>query len=318
MENKYQVMPPLTEEEYAFLKAGIAANGVMVAVVKDAEGHTIDDYHRERAWRELKEEGHDVPDYPVERRTDLETEADKRDLAWELNMQRRQLSAADKRNLVQAKLIESPHWSNNRIAKLLGVSDHTVSSVRLYLESTSRIAKLDRLEGADAKQRPRSRERDLVAEFEQTQRRAVRKELLNIGGYINDEQLARRLGVDPEAVASERYNLATSDRPREIDASSWVVGRDDLHHMAKQVNPRTRKEAAEQVMRSLNKAMGELRHAIEGRKIDTALSPEELVKELEKDKRKPSLPYMRKNTRQIRRVGEWLVELADHMEASGR
>jgi ParB-like chromosome segregation protein Spo0J len=81
MENKYQVMPPLTEEEYAALKAAIAASGVMVAVVKDAEGHTIDGYHRERAWRELKEEGHAVPDYPVEVRSDLETEADKRDLA---------------------------------------------------------------------------------------------------------------------------------------------------------------------------------------------------------------------------------------------
>jgi ParB-like chromosome segregation protein Spo0J len=151
MENKYQVMPPLTEEEYAALKAAIAASGVMVAVVKDAEGHTIDGYHRERAWRELKEEGHAVPDYPVEVRSDLETEADKRDLAWKLNMQRRHLSAEDKRNLVQAKLIETPHWANNRIAKHLGVSDHTVSSARLYLELTSQIARLDRLEGADGR-----------------------------------------------------------------------------------------------------------------------------------------------------------------------
>ena len=72
---------------------------------------------------------------------------------------------------------------------------------------------LDRLDGVDAKKRPRSRERDLVEEFEETQRRAVRKELLNMGGHIDDEQLARQLGVTPEAVASERYNLATSDRP---------------------------------------------------------------------------------------------------------
>jgi hypothetical protein len=74
MENKYQVMPPLTEEEFAALKGDIAVNGIRVAVVKDAEGHTIDGYHRERAWRKLKDAGHEVPDYPIEVRSDLETE----------------------------------------------------------------------------------------------------------------------------------------------------------------------------------------------------------------------------------------------------
>jgi ParB-like chromosome segregation protein Spo0J len=317
-ENPYQVMPPLSEEEFAALKASIRENGVRVAVVKDDEGHTIDGYHREQAWRELKDEGHDVPDYPVEVRSDLETVADKRDLAWKLNMQRRHLSTADKRNLVKAKLIESPQWANSRIAKLLGVDDHTVASARLHLESTSEIPMLNRLEGMDGKLRPRSRERDLVAEFEETQRRAVRRELLNMGGHIDDEDLAQRFSVKPEVVASERYDLATSDRPREIDIGLWAyAGRDDLYRMKKRVTPRTNRQAAEQVIRVVDTAVSDLGRAIQGRQIDAALSPEELVEELVADERRPPLPYLGRNAHEIRNVGQWLIDLADQMEANG-
>jgi len=42
-------MPPLTAEEYATLKADIAAHGVQVAVEVDDEGNVLDGHHRVRA-----------------------------------------------------------------------------------------------------------------------------------------------------------------------------------------------------------------------------------------------------------------------------
>ena len=94
MENKYQVMPPLSDEEYEGLKGDIAENGVQVPVVLDADDNIIDGYHRVRAWQELNAEGHDLDPYPEQIRSELTTDAEKRDLAWRLNMQRRHLNRA--------------------------------------------------------------------------------------------------------------------------------------------------------------------------------------------------------------------------------
>ena len=47
--NKYQVMPPLSEEEYQALKEDIAYNGIQVPVVEDTDGNIIDGHHRVRA-----------------------------------------------------------------------------------------------------------------------------------------------------------------------------------------------------------------------------------------------------------------------------
>jgi ParB-like chromosome segregation protein Spo0J len=161
----HQVMPSLTEEEFQALKADIAENGVMVPIVKDGEGNLIDGHHRERAVRELRQEGLDVPDCPEEVRADLTTAEEKQQLAIRLNMQRRHLSRDDKSRVTKAALKRYPHWSNNRLAAMLGISDNTVRTERLYLESTSQIEKLERLEGADRRTRPRSREREEEAKL---------------------------------------------------------------------------------------------------------------------------------------------------------
>lgn len=49
----YQVLPPLTEAEYAALKADIAERGVEVPVVYDDAGNVLDGHHRVRACEEL-------------------------------------------------------------------------------------------------------------------------------------------------------------------------------------------------------------------------------------------------------------------------
>ena len=153
--HKYQVMPPLTSEEFEALKEDIAENGVLVPVVIDADGVIIDGHYRVQAYHELLAEGNDVPMYPTETRSDLTTDAEKRELAWKLNMHRRHLNQAQKREVISAKLKESPEWSDNRIAKLLSVTDKTVRIQRVMLERRKEIAKLEKLVGADGKEYPR-------------------------------------------------------------------------------------------------------------------------------------------------------------------
>ena len=62
----WQLLPPLTEEEYAALKADIVEHGVLVPIVVDADtGAIVDGHHRQRAWDELRAEGAEIPEYPA-------------------------------------------------------------------------------------------------------------------------------------------------------------------------------------------------------------------------------------------------------------
>ena len=51
--DRYQLLPPLTDDEFASLKADIALHGVLVPVVIDADsGEVVEGHHRVRAWTE--------------------------------------------------------------------------------------------------------------------------------------------------------------------------------------------------------------------------------------------------------------------------
>ena len=156
--NKYQVMPPLSGEEYRALKEDIAENGLLVPVVKDEDGSIIDGHYRVQAYQELEAEGRAAGGFPTVERNGL-TEDEKRDLAWRLNMQRRHLNRAQKHEAIERKLRESPEWADNRIAKLLGVDGKTVRLARVMLERRNEIAKLTKLVGADGKEYPRELEK---------------------------------------------------------------------------------------------------------------------------------------------------------------
>jgi ParB-like chromosome segregation protein Spo0J len=156
--NEYQVLPPLSDEEYQALKEDMAENGMLVPVVQDTAGNIIDGHHRVRAYQELLAEGRAAGGFPTVERSGLTTE-EKRDLAWRLNMQRRHLKRAQKHEAIERKLKESPEWADNRIAKLLGVDGKTVRLARVMLEGRKEIAKLEKLVGADGKEYPRELEK---------------------------------------------------------------------------------------------------------------------------------------------------------------
>jgi N6-adenosine-specific RNA methylase IME4 len=80
----YQLLPPLTAEEYAALKADIAARGVMVPIELDEHGVILDGHHRSAIAAELGIEA------PTVTRVGL-SEAAKREHVLKLNLLRRQL-----------------------------------------------------------------------------------------------------------------------------------------------------------------------------------------------------------------------------------
>lgn len=209
-------MGALSREEYEALKTDIAENGVVVAVVEDAEGRIIDGHHRVRAWTALRAEGHDTPDYPRDVRSGLKTDAEKSELAWRLNMQRRHLNRAQKHDMIVRKIKESPDWSDNRLAKLLGASWATVSMARGELERTSQIERLESLVGSDGKTRPRINQRteEEKEEFlkerradEETRKAVKLSEAIHLNPDHTDEEIAERLETDEAEVALQRRKV---------------------------------------------------------------------------------------------------------------
>ena len=134
----YQVMPDLAADDFAALKADIAARGVLVPVEYDEDGNVLDGHHRVRACQELG-----INDWPRFVRKGL-SEDEKRLHARQLNLARRHLNQAQKRELIAAQLKDTPAQSNRQIAGGLGVSDNTVRAVRDELESIAQIARCDR------------------------------------------------------------------------------------------------------------------------------------------------------------------------------
>lgn len=143
----YQVMPPLSGEDYASLKADIEARGVLVPVEYDEVGNILDGHHRVKICRELG------IDWPRLIREGF-SEDEKWTHARQLNIARRHLNQEQKRALIADQLRQTPHFSNNRIAEGLGVSDHTVAAVRDELVKGSQIANVSTVTSKDGQPQP--------------------------------------------------------------------------------------------------------------------------------------------------------------------
>lgn len=110
---QYQLLPSLTDEEFASLKADIAARGVMVPVEVDEQGNVLDGHHRLRACAELG-----IKQWPTIIRPGL-TEDEKREHVLALNLDRRHLNKEQRDELVAR--LRADGWSLRRIAEKLNV-----------------------------------------------------------------------------------------------------------------------------------------------------------------------------------------------------
>ena len=146
----YQVMPPLEPEDYAALRESIWARGVLVPIIVDETGIIIDGQHRAKIAAELGVE------CPRGMRTGL-TDADKRSLAYTLNLARRQLTRAQVRKLTATSLKADPQLSDREHARRTGVSPTTVGTVRGKLEQTGDVSKLDTRTDSAGREQPASK-----------------------------------------------------------------------------------------------------------------------------------------------------------------
>ena len=134
---KYQVMPPLSPDEYQELHDDIAHRGVVEPIHVDESGVVIDGHHRKRIADEL---GIECPKIVHD---DL-SDAGKRSLAFTLNLKRRHLNREQRRALIAESLKSDPQLSNREHARRTGASDNTVGSVRREMEESAQIAHFEK------------------------------------------------------------------------------------------------------------------------------------------------------------------------------
>ncbi len=202
----YQVLPPLSEADFAALKADIAARGVLIPVEYDEEGNILDGHHRVQACEELG-----VTSWPRFIRTGLSEEG-KRVHARQLNLARRHLSQEQKRELIAVQLRETPEVSNRQIAEGLGVNHETVGAVRADLESIGEIRQCPR-ETADGRTYPavRAPARTLFIDDTPAGKRAALDRAKGIHADRADESRTGRL-EKIEAISAGNAPLDTSRR----------------------------------------------------------------------------------------------------------
>ena len=186
----YQVMPELTPEEYAELKADIAERGVMVPIEYDELGNVLDGYHRLRICEELG-----IKDYPRVIRAGM-SEAEKLTHARKLNMARRHLTQEQKRGLIRDQLKATPEQSDRQIAKALEIDHKTVTVQRKELEGRGEIPHVESSIDTLGREQPRTRKP--VSVFNPTKR---------------EEQAMKK----PEVVSRmQEENISITDASRQV------------------------------------------------------------------------------------------------------
>ena len=119
---------PLSDEEYASLKADIEKSGVKVPVMVGRHIPIIDGLNRWSIACALGIEM-DVPLIFV----DGLTKSEEHELGIRLNTQRRQLSFEQRCRLVEVELLRDPERSDRYVAGLCGVNHHKVAQIRRVL-----------------------------------------------------------------------------------------------------------------------------------------------------------------------------------------
>jgi hypothetical protein len=151
------------------LRSDIQERGILTPIDIDEYGNLLDGHHRFRSATELG-----IVDIPTIVRLGL-SDAEKRSFARQSNILRRHLTASEMRQQVADQLRDTPKWSNSKIGQTCGVDGKTVADVRADLEAACEIPKLDRFEGVDGKERPRTQQmRSIMAENREQVRRVLR------------------------------------------------------------------------------------------------------------------------------------------------
>lgn len=154
----YQVLPPLSDEEYAALEADICRNGIQDPVTVDEKGVPIDGYNRAEIALENDLE---IPHNVVSGLSGQE----KRDLAYRLNLNRRHMEHGQKQEIVEQYLLEDWDGDNTgewygEVASTLGVGGSTVRKVFTDLRADGKLV----IHGILSKEERRRQVREYASE----------------------------------------------------------------------------------------------------------------------------------------------------------
>ncbi|AZN71992.1 S-adenosylmethionine-binding protein [Georhizobium profundi] len=227
---KYQLLPPLSDDDRAALEASIVAHGVLVPVEYDEDGNILDGHNRVAICESLG-----LVDWPRFVRKGL-AEEEKRTLARELNVSRRHLTAAQKRDLIADQLRDTPSISSRAIAQMLAVDHKTVAKVRKSLVAGGEIPHHEEVEGRDGVVQPARKPirtaflpepdnaRELMAtaksirDRQREHGRRVRTDLIN--------EIAARGTVEAGTMPVAAYPILYADPPWAQEAWSDETGQD--------------------------------------------------------------------------------------------
>jgi ParB-like chromosome segregation protein Spo0J len=153
-QDKYRILPDLSNEQFEALKNDIAVRGILVPIEVDEVGTVLDGFERERAAKELG-----IKSVPFIVRAGL-TEEQKIDHILRMNFARRHLSKSEKKKV--ALQLRTRGWPQGRIASDLAVSQKTISN---WLDQEfSKISELTSVIGKDGKRYPPKRTEQLKEE----------------------------------------------------------------------------------------------------------------------------------------------------------
>jgi ParB-like chromosome segregation protein Spo0J len=219
----FQIMPPLSEDEFSALKDDIADRGIMVPVEYDEVGNVLDGHHRIRAARELG-----LTEWPRMIRAGM-TDEQKRRHVRALNLARRHLNQEQRRGLLADQLRDTPEESDRQIARGLGVSHVTVGAVRSELESIGQIDQCPGRQTSDGRtypseRKPRERpvsmfvgdesartDADVLREAREVKRRRAQE---RVASRESDRAVALTLN---HPLGGEAYRLAVADCAKWFD-----------------------------------------------------------------------------------------------------
>lgn len=199
-ENLAGLLPPLSTEEFAALRADIKAHGVRDAVIVDEHGEVLDGNHR------LKIDPK-APKRVVKGLSDGEKEA----FVYRCNFVRRNLSPDQKREVhrrmkeTAAKLREedAKKWTQRAVAEVLGIDQSTVSIWNTKTTTNMKCHNGSKRTSPDARVKVKAAAKPLVAK--------------RIASGETQAQVASDLGISQQAVskivkAEEKKLAAESNR----------------------------------------------------------------------------------------------------------
>jgi ParB-like chromosome segregation protein Spo0J len=225
----WQLMPPMTDSEYASLKADIAEHGVLVPPVVDAEtGEILDGHHRVKAWNELRAAGIRVPDYPRDVRR-FSTDEDRIGFVLAANLFRRHLDRKQRAAVVAG--LRERGWSLRRVSDLLGVHHETVRrDLEGVADATGELSPSATVVGRDQKTYPARRPisvPSIVVRSSRDESRA-RAALAVLGDEAPGRDLRR---AEEKARLAALARRRSEDVPAQIEGPGWEIRTGDFREV---------------------------------------------------------------------------------------